>query len=552
MHIFFLLYRLLHNVLLLITGFPLYRRGENDHYIVPHNKKILLDWGGHANVEFAGGTYCVLYLYKYLFKGAKNVKMRLENADDVDDTDEIGLYIRGRKLCSMDCMWRILGFQTYPATNPSVVVVQARLPHFVDHFRQKKKICDIDVYMNRPRGVEFDNLTFTDFFQKYVTVCAPNSRSAGIPVISIPGISKTIYLSKRLNPENCIVRLAMLYVTTGDIWFLRLILQHKPLHSFADAKTHDRIVYQTYQQSALAMGIIKHSKEAVHCYDDCVTFSTPNELRSTFCMLCIQGFPTLQIFTDVDRRQYMLTDYLQPSEPNVERRNRVALNCLIAELSRRFKFDNKKMSDFGLPEPEILLTELERVRNQYRETEEAQNLAELLLRQPNTVDQDILFREICDSIIAAKDNPELPAKIFFLDASAGTGKTSLAVKLIYFARSIGLIVGGCCSTNLAAQIYGDLAFSTAHSLFCLPVIDNDDKDFDDDIMRCQFEKNPERAELLAATTFFVWDEMPSNNKECFEAVYEGLQHLKGTVSLNMGDFKQQLPVVPGKLLDYKL
>jgi len=46
-------------------GFPQYKRtSDKDLRIIPHNQKILLDWNGHANVEFAGSTYIVLYLYK--------------------------------------------------------------------------------------------------------------------------------------------------------------------------------------------------------------------------------------------------------------------------------------------------------------------------------------------------------------------------------------------------------------------------------------------------------------------------------------------------------
>jgi len=49
-------------------GFPQYKRtADKDLRIVPHNKKILMDWNGHANVEFAGSTYIVLYLYKVSF-----------------------------------------------------------------------------------------------------------------------------------------------------------------------------------------------------------------------------------------------------------------------------------------------------------------------------------------------------------------------------------------------------------------------------------------------------------------------------------------------------
>jgi hypothetical protein len=47
----------------------------------------------------------------YICKGAQKVKFRLQNADDIDDKDEISLYIRGRYLCSMDAVWRILGYQ---------------------------------------------------------------------------------------------------------------------------------------------------------------------------------------------------------------------------------------------------------------------------------------------------------------------------------------------------------------------------------------------------------------------------------------------------------
>jgi len=35
--------------------------------------------------------------------------MKLKDCEDVNDKDEIKLYIRGRYLCSMDAMWRTLG-----------------------------------------------------------------------------------------------------------------------------------------------------------------------------------------------------------------------------------------------------------------------------------------------------------------------------------------------------------------------------------------------------------------------------------------------------------
>ena len=91
-------------------GFPVYERVSQDCLkIVPHNKLILLDWNGHVNVEFSAGVKCIIYLYKYLFKGSKKSTFNLESSNDNingRNRDEISLYLKGRFLCSMDAMWR--------------------------------------------------------------------------------------------------------------------------------------------------------------------------------------------------------------------------------------------------------------------------------------------------------------------------------------------------------------------------------------------------------------------------------------------------------------
>jgi len=132
-------------------GFPQYRRPTiKSLNVVPHNKMLLKDWNGHANVEFAGSTYTVIYLYKYLFKGSSKVKLRLTNADDVSNNDEIKLYLRGRYLCSMDCYWRILGHDTYPAPSPAVRVVKVFHENVTLRTLSKGNLPDIIIYFNRP------------------------------------------------------------------------------------------------------------------------------------------------------------------------------------------------------------------------------------------------------------------------------------------------------------------------------------------------------------------------------------------------------------------
>jgi hypothetical protein len=57
-------------------GFPEYLRcQECDLKVVPTNRRMLLDWDSHLNVELCSGPKSVLYLYSYLYKGAKKVRL---------------------------------------------------------------------------------------------------------------------------------------------------------------------------------------------------------------------------------------------------------------------------------------------------------------------------------------------------------------------------------------------------------------------------------------------------------------------------------------------
>jgi hypothetical protein len=76
------------------------------------------------NVEHAGTSYTVLYLYKYLFKGNKKVKATFEKVDYSNKKDENFMYMRGKYICSMKLMSKSMESmsneqETYPATKLS-------------------------------------------------------------------------------------------------------------------------------------------------------------------------------------------------------------------------------------------------------------------------------------------------------------------------------------------------------------------------------------------------------------------------------------------------
>ena len=204
-------------------GFPVYKRDYDcDLDVVPHNKFLLLDWNGHANVEYAGNSQCVLYLYKYLYKGAKKVKLRLTNVDEVSDNDEITLYLRGRFLCAMDAMWRTLGYHTYPSSSPGVQTITVKMPEMVQYLVHNGKSCDMLIYFNRPP--QLINIKYTELFKNYTVKDKLSARLSeqdendldGYFIIKVPGL-RNLYLQRRSDRTLSIIRMEMLYITSGTL-----------------------------------------------------------------------------------------------------------------------------------------------------------------------------------------------------------------------------------------------------------------------------------------------------------------------------------------------
>jgi len=517
-------------------GFPQYRRPTvKSLYVVPHNRELLKDWNGHANVEFAGSTYTVIYLYKYLFKGSKKVKLRLSNANDIRDDDEINLYLRGRYLCSMDCYWRVLGHETYPAPTPSVRVIkivseQRSLQSLADG-----KIPDIVIYFNRPDLL--NDLKYTDFFNAYIWSYNRPARfqedAQGYYLIKLRNVVKDIYLYKRTVKYPSITRLEVVDITAGELFFLRLILYNYPKKSFSDCFKFNNRLYATYQEAAVAAGIVKDNDEVYSCFEEAEHFQdmTPSELRSLFVISTLQGFPTLRILNEERFRLMLYNDYLHNYNPP---NHQAAWNDLLTDFSLRFESDGKNMTDYGLPEPAHMKSELEIERTKYSKNDQLAIYDKLCIDAPNTSEQNEIFHDIVTAVI------QKSTKIFYIQGQAGSGKSTLAKKIISYCRSQGKLCAGCASTGLAATLYE--GFETAHSLFKFPVVEDDEREVDVPV-ECQLLNSPNRLEYLNAVDLILWDEFPSCDREVFEAAHRALNRFRGKVIITMGDMRQIAPVV---------
>jgi len=178
---------------------------------------------------------------------------------------------------------------------------------------------------------------------------------------------------------------------------------------------------------------------------------------------------------------------------------------------------------------------LQRALLEYDPQQQTELLQHLNSTTPNTLEQQEIYNQIIEAITSRRTS------YFFIQGMGGSGKTTLAKKILAVSRGMGILCVGCASTGLAATNYEN--FDTAHGLFKYPVIEEGDVDEEDGEFICKLYEHPERMELLQHAQVIVWDEFPSNHKSIFENVYQVMNGFQGKVVVCMGDFRQIAPVI---------
>ena len=74
----------------------------------------------------------------------------------------------------------------------------------------------------------------------------------------------------------------MLCILSGEIYYLRILMVNCPVLSWKDAKTFEGTEYNTFQEAAVARGLIDDKSDAVNAFEEMINFSTPAELRALF------------------------------------------------------------------------------------------------------------------------------------------------------------------------------------------------------------------------------------------------------------------------------
>lgn len=150
-------------------GFVHYKRElEEDRSVVSYNEQLTFGLNCHINVDIAHTVLLIMYLYKYFYKGVDHAKVKF------DVQDEISKYQNSRYLSASKAAWRFFGFETTRRI-PSVdnYPVHVHKGNYVVHSKGSEdaalnSLSPLERYFLRPEDDAFDDLTYLQYYEKYI------------------------------------------------------------------------------------------------------------------------------------------------------------------------------------------------------------------------------------------------------------------------------------------------------------------------------------------------------------------------------------------------
>ncbi|XP_045792199.1 uncharacterized protein LOC123886981 [Trifolium pratense] len=541
-------------------GYPVYRRSSNSYtvekngvtldngYVVPYNKRLLLKYQGHINMEWCNQSSSIKYLFKYIHKGYDRITATVERAQNNGGNqqiqiDEIKQYVDCRYISPCEACWRIFSFKIH-GRKPAVErmffhLVGENTIYFTDFDRMEN-------ILEKPSVTES---MFTSWLQANKDYPAARKLTYGQFVTKFTYSKKKKSWTPRKRGFK-IGRLIWVPPTTGELFYLRMMLTVvKGPMSYEDIKKVRNIQYDTFRDACFAKGFLGDDKEYISAIREAHGWGPGFFLRRLFVILLLCSCmnrpyfvfkKTIQWLSDgilYQQRGIALNKDLQLTDDEIE-------NLTLLEIEQYLQGNRRSLKEFGsMPYPKGYVLEQLGNRLIYDERNyDIQALKEEFaeLSASLTDEQRRHFKKIMSAV------NKQDGGVFFLHGYGGTGKTYIWRTLASALRSKHEIVITVATSGIAALLLP--GGRTAHSKFKIPIPTLDNSS-------CKIPHDSDLAELLRQTKLIIWDEAPMAHKYCFESLDRCLQDLMtkngeekkifgGKVVVFGGDFRQILPVIP--------
>ncbi|XP_026439102.1 uncharacterized protein LOC113337723 [Papaver somniferum] len=502
--------------------------------VVPYNPHLSRMFNCHINVEICAGIRGVKYINKYIYKGGDRATMVLR------EHDEIQQYIDARYIGPPEAVWRLIEYhvhEEYPVVQRSAIHLQNRQRVVYNtrqsmtsvirtsHEHMTNLMGNFEYYAKNPNAPAY---TYQQFPQHFVWC-------------------KKVKQWKIRQQGFAFGRMYFVSPNAGELYYLRMLLTTvRGANSFEDLKTLSNgdvdEVHNTFQDACIALGILAHDGESEKCLQEAVVMQNGNQLRKLFCIILSQCNPSrpevlwakfgMNICDDLPRRLRTRFNIQNPTDE-------LAMDYGLYLLDQLLQRSGKKLEKYeSMPRPRHDWGQI--VGNRYiwdhRQLQFA--LSDSVIQsdiEKLNVAQRSAYNAIVDSV------NDRNGRMFFLNGSAGTGKTFLYNTIARRCRKDGKIVLTVASSGIASLLLD--GGRTAHRTFKIPFEVQDDNSI-------SISKDSDYAQLLKEVRLIICDEVSMQHRFCVEAVDRLLRdirsddrHFGGVTVVLGGYFRQTLPVV---------
>lgn len=283
---------------------------------------------------------------------------------------EIADYWDGCYLSAPEATWRILGFHL-TKKEPVVTALPIHLSSTVHHHRQYAHTSNINQqllsllehYFYRPHGSfflpdgssrTFTSLTYAEYFRLF-RLAPPNS-SGNAPSwdeVNTPRAPMHVILCHAAHSH--VARLYPARPSEGEHFYLRTILQHCPVSSFADALIVDGVSHTYYQDAANALSLFDSMNEGELAINEAImTLITPHQLRVLFIHLLVNDCISSPHAIWETYCASLAQDFLLRHNNTLN----IAINDTLDHLNHLLEEYGANLDTYGLPQPSFHSSEV--------------------------------------------------------------------------------------------------------------------------------------------------------------------------------------------------
>lgn len=383
--------------------------------------------------------------------------------------DEIADYWDGRYLSAPEATWRILGFHL-TKKDPAVTALPVHLSSTAHHHRQyshssnlnQQSLSLLEHYFHRPHGSfpsingtyrTFASLTYAEYFTLF-RLAPPNSSGNAPSWIEVDTSRAPMRVVLRQAAHPHVARLHPARPSEGERFYLRTILQHCAVSSFADAFIVDGISHPCYQDAANALGLFASMNEGQLAIHEAITsLVTPCQLRVLFVHLlvndCISSPRAIWESYHTSLAQDFILRHNNAVTPGT--------NDALDHLDHLLEEYGANLDTYGLPQPSIHSSEVTHELERWEPLRASLTTRAAEMSSNFNVEQRHIFDLILQAVHSGQPH------VAFIDGPAGRGKTFLVNTLCAQLRAEGRIVLATATSGYAAQLYP--GGRTTHSTF---------------------------------------------------------------------------------------